>query len=180
MRPVPFWEVKGSQTWTCPLHLPSTGVARGPTKSKRGRFWEKGSGQWALHCCYKLIRQNICKACVEELTWAYLGGLSPTIGGLSTSPRWRSWRRSGFCLQDRVDNYFLNIYSVSMIDIPMMTIMSYIQNVFFARKRRKWGGGVAIGNVCKKCKLCSLPPIVGEFCVQDIFLDVYIMIMIAS
>ena len=38
---------------------------------------------------------------------------------------------------DRVDNYFLNIYSVSMIDISMMTLMTNIQNVFFARKRRK-------------------------------------------
>ena len=51
-----------------------------------------------------------------------------------------------------------------MIDIPMMAIMTNIQNVFFARKRRKWGGGVEIGNVCKKYKLCF------EICVQDILL----------
>ena len=72
--------------------------SKGSFKKVKGVGFEKNdlvSG----HCiAVKLIRQNICQACVEELTWAYLGGLSPTIGGLSTSPRWRSWRRSGFCL----------------------------------------------------------------------------------
>ena len=82
---------------------------------------------------------------------------------------------------DRVDNYFLNIYSVSMIDIPMMTILAYIQNVFLQESGESevvvWRSAMFVKSA--NCVLC-LPLLRKSVSEISSFLDVYIMIMIAS